>query len=99
MEAYQVENPGLKLIPRSIDSRISKFDMTLGVMEAGDELFFSVDYNTSLFKAESIERFIGYFKEIVAKILIDRKMKLEEIKIFHNLFERPLDNPKIDFRF
>jgi hypothetical protein len=69
------------------------------VREADDELSFSMDYNTSLFKADSIERFIGYFKEIVAKILIDRRRKLEEIKIYHSLFEERLDNPTIDFRF
>ncbi|MCP4219669.1 MAG: AMP-binding protein, partial [bacterium] len=45
---------------------ISKFDMTLRGMEMGEDVYFSIEYCSKLFKPRTIDRFISYFKEIIA---------------------------------
>jgi amino acid adenylation domain-containing protein len=63
------------------ESRVSKFDMTLAGVEVGDELHFSLEYCTTLFKRETIERFIKYFKTMVSWILADPSGKIADIEI------------------
>ncbi|MCP5054060.1 MAG: hypothetical protein GY940_43225, partial [bacterium] len=51
--------------PHGFENIISKFDMTLTALE-GTELSIQFTYNTALFKRESIQRFTGYFKNIIS---------------------------------
>ena len=46
-------------------SGISKFDMTLTVVDFGNQLLMSFEYCTKLFKPETIDHFIGYFKHVL----------------------------------
>jgi hypothetical protein len=50
----------------------------------GDELTFLLEYSTDLFMEETIERFIGYFKEIVSSVLDNKMIKLKEISLSHH---------------
>jgi fengycin family lipopeptide synthetase D len=59
----------------------SKFDMTLYSVESEEELSFAIVYCSKLFKTESIERFITYFRKIVSLIVKAPGMKLREIEI------------------
>ncbi|NOU17178.1 MAG: amino acid adenylation domain-containing protein [Bacteroidales bacterium] len=47
---------------------ISKFDLTITAMDFGEQLLLSFDYCTKLFKPETIERFIGYFRQILGQL-------------------------------
>ena len=76
----EVEIPDFKLFPFSYETLISKFDLILEVEEARDNLIFSFQYCTKLFRKETIERFISYFKNIVSSILRDGEQKLSEIE-------------------
>jgi tyrocidine synthetase-3 len=60
---------GLKLAPYAFENRTSRFDLTLTAVERGETLSFMVEFCTRLFKAETIERFIGYFRNIVRLVL------------------------------
>ncbi|UCH92156.1 MAG: amino acid adenylation domain-containing protein [Candidatus Aminicenantes bacterium] len=71
----------LKIKPYSYEKRTSKFDLTLGVTEIGEKLYFSVVYGTKLFKEETIVRFIDYFKKVMASIINNPGKKLAEIEI------------------
>ncbi|MCP5051524.1 MAG: amino acid adenylation domain-containing protein, partial [bacterium] len=62
------------------EQRISKFDLSLGV-SAGERLFVSFEYCTALFKKETIQRFIGYFKEILHAVTQDIEVKISAIEI------------------
>jgi len=77
----RVEIPGLKLVPIRHKSQIAKFDLELYAVEAGEKLLFTFQYCTKLFKQETIERFISYFKKIVTSILIDPGIKISGIEI------------------
>lgn len=57
----------------------SKFDLTLECQNSGKELSFSLQYYKSVFKRETIERIIGYFKSIIQSICFDRNIRISEI--------------------
>ncbi|MCP4155905.1 MAG: AMP-binding protein, partial [bacterium] len=81
MEFPKIEIPGLKLLPYKYENRMSKFDMTLWTWEDQGHLSFTVEYCTKLFKRETIERFVFFFKQIVFSILSDPGKKISEIEM------------------
>jgi amino acid adenylation domain-containing protein/non-ribosomal peptide synthase protein (TIGR01720 family) len=63
----------------------SKFDLTLTAIDFGQRLFFSLEYCSKLFKSDTIERIITYFKKILFSISGDTGQKLSEIEIITGL--------------
>ncbi|MCP4153369.1 MAG: amino acid adenylation domain-containing protein, partial [bacterium] len=63
------------------DYRISKFDLTLTTIESGKDLSFSLRYSTKLFKPETIERFIAYFKRIISRVPQNRERLLSDVEV------------------
>jgi amino acid adenylation domain-containing protein len=85
----------------SRDNLEAKFDLTLTAIEAGKEesLSFTLDYNARLFKPETAERFVNYFKEIAAAVVENPMIRLEDIKISHDLFNEDLQVPRMEIEF
>ncbi|MCK5128166.1 MAG: AMP-binding protein, partial [candidate division Zixibacteria bacterium] len=77
----EIEVPGLRVIPYEYENKTSKFDLTLIGVEAEDKLLFTFEYSTKLFKPETIERFITYFKNIVTGVLEDKHRKISGVEI------------------
>jgi tyrocidine synthetase-3 len=77
----QLEIPGLKLTPFEPDNNISKFDLTLLVIESGTKLVLTFEYCTKLFKRETIDGYIKYFKNIVSSILDDPGQEISQVEI------------------
>ncbi|MCP5054886.1 MAG: amino acid adenylation domain-containing protein, partial [bacterium] len=69
VEIADVEVTGLTLTPYDHENLISKFDLTISAVEIDDGLSVSFEYNTTLFKQESIQRFIRYFTTLVSSVL------------------------------
>jgi amino acid adenylation domain-containing protein/thioester reductase-like protein len=68
------------------DVKKSKFDLILTAIEKEDELEFSLEYNTKIFKVETIEEgFIKYFKNIVYSVCRASEQKISEIEIIPDL--------------
>jgi hypothetical protein len=63
----------------------TKFDMLFTGRDIGNRLFFNVTYSTQIFKKETIEKFIEYFKKIVSEVVENESIKLKDIKISHDL--------------
>jgi len=82
-----------------IETRASKFDISLELIEVGEALKCKFEYKTSLFKRETIERFAGYFKEILSQVLNDHDICLKDIAIAHDLLEPKTEVPQMDFEF
>jgi amino acid adenylation domain-containing protein len=59
----------------------SKFDMNLRVIDRGEKLTFNFEYCTKLFKRDTIERIIGYFKKILSSVLLNPDKKISGIEI------------------
>ncbi|UCH97843.1 MAG: non-ribosomal peptide synthetase, partial [Candidatus Aminicenantes bacterium] len=76
-------------------------DLILTVTEINrtQELLVNFGYCTKLFKKETIETFINYFKEIIAAVIKNKRVLLKEIKISLDLEEASLDIPQIEFGF
>ena len=80
-EGEELEIPGLVFKPFNVNHSFSKFDIVLLAAESEDQIFFRFEYSTSLYKQETIERFIGYFKNIINQIGLDVNKKIADIKI------------------
>jgi polyketide synthase PksJ len=77
----EVNIPGLTLKHYEYDSNTAKFDLTLSAWEDAGTLHFSFEYCTKLFRPTTIQRFAGYFKQLVRGVVHDCQIKLAEIDI------------------
>jgi len=87
-EQNEIEIPGLTLKPYEGEAKSGALiDLTLYGSGEGENLIFMFEYNTSLFKKETIERFTSYFKEIISFVTANKnkEIKLEDIKISYDL--------------
>jgi len=73
--------------------------LTVSEINHNRELLFNFGYCTKLFKRETIETFITYFKEIISAVVKNKRVMLKDIKISLDLEEARLDMPQIEFGF
>ena len=72
---------GLVMKPENFKITFSRFDLTLLVIEEKEELHLRFIYSTELFKRETAERFVDYFKKIITTIIENASVKLSDIDI------------------
>ena len=60
---------------------ISRFDLTIFTEEVAGLLEMDLEFNTALFKIETIHKFISYFKSIVSATLNNPRQPLKDIDI------------------
>jgi acyl transferase domain-containing protein/NAD(P)-dependent dehydrogenase (short-subunit alcohol dehydrogenase family)/acyl carrier protein len=70
----------------------TKFDITLTAVERNQELKLTFQYCTQLFKKETIERYIIYFKKILATAVENPGIKLRELEIITEADKKRLMN-------
>ena len=91
MFAYQdfggpsLELSGLKVSPYDFSQAVSKFDLTLTVEGVGATVLFNFEYSTGLFKRETVDRFIVYFKGLVSAVIADPGALLGDIDILSSV--------------
>jgi amino acid adenylation domain-containing protein len=66
---------------KSVMYHISKFDLTLVVLNQTDRLLLRFEYCTKLFKRSTIERYIRYLKKIVSAIVENSRVKIADMEI------------------
>ncbi|MCU0289164.1 MAG: amino acid adenylation domain-containing protein, partial [Acidobacteria bacterium] len=81
MDIEEINIPGLKLSPYPYENKTSKFDLTLSGVEIKGKLFFTFEYSTKLFKKETVDRFITYFKNIIDGLISDKDKKISDVEI------------------
>ncbi|UCH92667.1 MAG: amino acid adenylation domain-containing protein, partial [Candidatus Aminicenantes bacterium] len=81
MEITGFDIPDLKLKPYEYEINIAQFDLSLAGMEKQDGMLFLLEYSTKLFKKETIERFITYFKQTILAVISDPGIEIAEIEI------------------
>jgi amino acid adenylation domain-containing protein len=59
----------------------SKFDMTFFVHERGENIHFSIEYYTSIFKQRTIVSLIRHFKKVIKAVVTNPGIKLKDINI------------------
>ncbi|ANF97987.1 non-ribosomal peptide synthetase [Paenibacillus bovis] len=71
----------LRFTPYPQEAHIAKFDLSLNAAEEADGLAFSLEYATSLYRRESIERLAAHFLKVMESISADPSITLNEIEI------------------
>ena len=66
-----LELPGLTLMPQPSDTGTAKFDLTLSVTDTGDGLHGLLEYNTDLFRLETIRRMIQHLRMLLEGVIAD----------------------------
>jgi non-ribosomal peptide synthetase component F len=74
-----ISQPGL--LPVGFKKEVSKMDLNLEGYERGEELFFYIEYCTKLFKDETIEKFIQYFKRCISAVIENPGTTIRDIDI------------------
>ncbi len=80
-EEPELRLPGLVLRPYEKNQQSSQFDLSLIAYEADGQLHLTFEYASALFKLASMERFIGYFQNIVAAVAEDADRKICDIEL------------------
>ncbi|MCP5046338.1 MAG: AMP-binding protein, partial [bacterium] len=71
----------LTVEPYTFETGQSLFDLVFTVFEGGERLMFRMDYSTSIFKKETVQRFSDYFKRILASVSNEPDTRLYDIDI------------------
>ncbi|EPR13013.1 non-ribosomal peptide synthetase [Ruminiclostridium papyrosolvens] len=88
--AFVLQNTGLgnmeasnvKFAPFIMESKISKFDLTLYSWETDEGIDFIIEYSTALFKRESIEEMSRQFIRIIKSITENKLIKIKDIAFY-----------------
>lgn len=71
----------LVLIPVSVDMGISQVDLSVTCWEDGDILKCTFEYNTELFKIETINRMVSHYKMLINSVLGNPEQIISRINI------------------
>ncbi len=101
-----MEFKNIRFLPYKVESKTSKFDLTMEVVENEEDLAVNIEYSTRLFKRETMERMAEHFINIVYEVINNAELTLDEIdmlskaehdqiiKVFNNtLAEYAKDKP------
>ena len=69
MEIPHLKMAGLTLTPYEYEKTTAKADISLMMMEAEEGLFGKIQYSTHLFRRNTVQRFVGYFLNIVGEVV------------------------------
>lgn len=81
---------GLTLSLSPVETKTAKFDLTLSMEETKTGLSGCLEYNTDLFKAETITRLLGHFQILLAAIVADPGCRLADLPILTKAEEHQL---------
>lgn len=76
-----LELRGVRLSPIEVDNGTARLDLTLILQEDGDRLTGTINYNTDLFKAETIDRLAKHYRRLLEGILQDAKHRIADLAI------------------
>jgi tyrocidine synthetase-3 len=68
IEEFQLKDGQENLI-MDLGLQTSKFDLLINVMERGDYLSFSIEYNTDVYDQEMIQSLLEHYKTLISKLL------------------------------
>lgn len=99
--APRLEFSGIDLEFLEFESKFSKFDITLHVNLLEDELKCVFEYNSDLFKHDTIERLANHLKVLVDDVLECPERKIKDLSILNNSEKQQVlfdwNNTSIDY--
>ncbi|WP_430014744.1 MupA/Atu3671 family FMN-dependent luciferase-like monooxygenase [Microcystis protocystis FBCC-A270] len=89
----------ISLLPQKVSFRDR--DLHLNVTEMGGEALIDCDYNTDLFKDETIQRWLGHFQTLLEAVINDSQQNLRELPLLSSAERQQLlvdwNNTKTDY--
>ena len=85
MEIPTLEIEGLRFRPYDYKWGVSQLDIDLYVSETEKDIWVNLIYCTEIFKKETMEGFIAFYKEILSTVSDNKEIKLHDIRMPHNL--------------
>src|SRR5678816_16864 len=77
----QLELPGLSLTALPVETGTAKFDLSLSLVETGEGLRGTVEYDRDLLEAESVQRLVGHFEQLLQSIVKEPERRLWELEL------------------
>jgi amino acid adenylation domain-containing protein len=74
----------------TLDQPATQFDLTLSIVEQGDELSASFQYNTDLFDAATVTRFGGHYRNILESIAADPCRQIGRMRLLNEAERRQI---------
>ncbi|MCP3738294.1 amino acid adenylation domain-containing protein [Rossellomorea sp. BNER] len=72
---------GVQVKPYDLEYAISKFDLSLVTRESEDQIKCQLEYSSSLFKQETIQRMKHHFEQIVKEMVAHPEKKISEVEM------------------
>jgi amino acid adenylation domain-containing protein len=88
MESMTQEVEALKVMPYPYENKTTQVDISIYVQENGEygeSIDFRLVYCRALYRRQTMERFIGFFKEIVSTAADQPGIKIKDIRLPHQL--------------
>lgn len=76
--------------PKVVNNNVSKFDLTLNIYETNSGLCGDFEYNTSIFKHETIKRMSKHFLNLLKEIVANPQKKLGRLNLLDRNEEQEL---------
>ncbi|MDQ1354274.1 MAG: hypothetical protein QG657_4583, partial [Acidobacteriota bacterium] len=81
MDVPEVHIPGLKTKPHNFEKETSIFDITWQTFESSSRLLFIIEFSTKLFKPETIQRFTGYWLNLLKQACLNPTARAMDMDI------------------
>lgn len=78
---YEIAVSGLKFTPYHFAMKTAKFDLTIEGHDRNNRLEFNLQYLTSLFKSETMERFREHFVNLIAAVVKNPESRIADLEI------------------
>ena len=72
---------GLQVTPLGVDYAVAKFDLTLELMESGGCIGGSLQYATSLFERETVQRYVTYLARLFSEMVVGEDEDITQIAV------------------
>ncbi|TBO44300.1 non-ribosomal peptide synthetase [Pedobacter kyonggii] len=91
-EIDPIQVPGLNIANYNLPGLYSQFDLSMESYQSNETIYFNLNYNARLFKEDTIDNLISYFKEMILQIINDPNKKLHEYGILSKSSEYQILN-------
>ena len=78
---FEQRLPNLQFKSQGVETEAAKFDLTLSVCESEAGLSFSLEYNTDLFNAETAERLVKHWINVLQAVSADPTQRISEVPL------------------
>jgi amino acid adenylation domain-containing protein len=82
--------PGLSFSPVGSTRKVSRFDLLLNVFETPEGLYGSMEYNTDLFNAATVERMLEQFRTLLGAVADNPEKEVESLSLMQEEASRHL---------